>query len=74
MLKLRLFILSFFIGFCFLVKSQTTVSGVVVDEDSIPLPMSKITFVGTSNVTSSDFDGNFRLQTSAKVDSVHIES
>jgi len=41
---------------------QTTVTGTVTDETGMPLPAVNIVEKGTSNGTSSDFDGNFSIQ------------
>jgi outer membrane receptor protein involved in Fe transport len=44
--------------------SQTTISGTVVDENNQPIPVANIVIVGTTIGTTSDFDGNFVLETS----------
>ena len=44
--------------------AQQTVSGVVNDDQGIPLPGATILEVGTSNGTTSDFDGNFTIEVS----------
>lgn len=41
--------------------AQTTVSGVVSDDAGIPLPAVNVVEKGTSNGTSSDFDGNYTI-------------
>ena len=66
--------LSFFLFFLFFIslKAQTTrVTGRVFDsETKEPLPFVNIVFKGTRVGTTSDFDGNFLLTTSEKVDSI----
>jgi len=43
---------------------QTTISGTVSDETGVPLPAVNVIEKGTSNGTSSDFDGNFTIAVS----------
>ncbi len=46
--------------------AQSTVTGTIIDSElNAPLPGANIVENGTSNGTSSDFDGNFTLQTDA---------
>lgn len=40
---------------------EKTVSGIVSDENSLPLPGATIIVQGTTNGTSSDFDGNYSI-------------
>lgn len=48
------------------VIAQSTVSGTIIDSElNAPLPGANIVEKGTSNGASSDFDGNFTLQTDA---------
>lgn len=47
--------------FCGITYSQTTISGIVTDENSQPIPGANVIVVGTSSGTSTDFDGNFTL-------------
>ncbi len=44
--------------------SQTTVNGKVVDQNSQPVPGANIVIEGKAIGTTTDFDGNFNLQTS----------
>lgn len=48
-------------GFAF---SQTTINGNVVDQNGEPIPGANIVIVGKAIGTTTDFDGNFVLQTS----------
>jgi len=43
---------------------QITVSGTITDAAGIPLPAANVIEKGTTNGTSSDFDGNFTIQVS----------
>jgi outer membrane receptor protein involved in Fe transport len=61
-MKLYLFIFSLF--FCAFTQAQTSISGKVVDDNNQPIPGANIKIVGESVGTSSDFDGNFALNTS----------
>jgi TonB-dependent SusC/RagA subfamily outer membrane receptor len=42
--------------------AQQTISGVITDDQGLPLPGATIVEVGTSNGTTTDFDGNFTIQ------------
>jgi len=42
--------------------AQTGVSGTVVGSDGLPIPGATVLVQGTSNGTTSDFDGNFVIQ------------
>ncbi len=75
MSKCRVFILPLFILLSQILWAQRTiVTGIVIDEDSLTLPFVSVVFKGTNIGTSSDFDGNFKLQTSENVDSVSFKS
>ena len=73
--------LYFFVSLLFFplfLVSQTTVSGLITDAaTNEPIPYANVFFVGNTsgNVigTISDFDGNFTLKTSEKVDSISIQ-
>ncbi|MGB5417406.1 TonB-dependent receptor [Algibacter sp.] len=54
------YLMLLFCGFSF---SQTTITGIVVDDNSQPIPGANIIIVGTSTGTITDFDGNFSLTT-----------
>ena len=40
---------------------EKTVSGVVSDENGLPLPSATVSVKGTSNGTTTDFDGNYSI-------------
>ena len=46
------------------VFGQTKITGKVVDETNEPLPSASIVVKGTTNGTSTDFDGNFTITAS----------
>ncbi|TYA60131.1 TonB-dependent receptor [Formosa maritima] len=50
--------------YCGLTFSQTTISGIVTDENSQPIPGANVIIVGTSSGTVTDFDGNYFLTVS----------
>ncbi len=54
------------VAFSFSTYAQNTftVTGNIVDENSVPLPGATIIQQGTTNGTSSDFDGNYSLEVS----------
>ena len=41
--------------------SQTTFSGTVVDENSVPLPGASVVVKGSTTGVAADFDGNFEI-------------
>jgi len=43
------------------IAQQITVSGVVTDEEGIPIPAANIVEKGTTNGTATDFDGNYTI-------------
>jgi len=47
--------------FCGLTYAQTTISGTVLDDSSLPIPGANVIVVGTTSGTITDFDGNFTL-------------
>ncbi|MFL0353328.1 TonB-dependent receptor domain-containing protein [Xanthomarina sp. GH4-25] len=49
---------------CGITYSQTTISGIVTDENSQPIPGANVIIMGTSSGTVTDFDGNFYLTVS----------
>jgi len=44
--------------------SQGIITGTVIDENDLPLPGASIVVQGTTNGTSTDFDGNFTIEIS----------
>ncbi len=46
------------------VHAQNTISGTVVDNESVPIPGANIVVKGTTNGVVSDFDGNFTINAS----------
>ena len=51
---------------------QKTVSGVITDQNGLPLPSATVLQMGTANGTTSDFDGNYSI--SVKVNDVLVFS
>ena len=45
--------------------AQSTVTGNVTDDQGVPLPGATILEVGTSNGTTTDFDGNYSIEATA---------
>ena len=65
MKKIRLLFLALLLGFSFNSWAQSSdVSGVVLDEQGIPLPGANVMQKGTSNGAVTDFDGNFKISVS----------
>ncbi|PKG51158.1 MULTISPECIES: SusC/RagA family TonB-linked outer membrane protein [Olleya] len=58
-------ILTLFLAFVVQITfaQDKTVSGVVSDENGIPLTSATVLVIGTSNGTSTDFDGNYSIKT-----------
>jgi hypothetical protein len=65
-----------FLSLCcssFLVEAQTVVKGKVTDATSgDPLPFANVVFRGTTIGTTTDFEGNYSLKTTAHVDSLVV--
>ncbi len=51
----------FFFAFSFTSLAQRTIKGTVLDESGMPLPGASVAVKGTTNGTSTDFDGQFSL-------------
>ena len=60
LIHLKPFILLMFLGMCNLIMGQS-VSGVVKDNTSEPLPGVSVVVKGTTTGTTTDFDGNYAL-------------
>ena len=43
-------------------QEQKTITGTITDETGLPLPGATVLEVGTSNGTTTDFDGNFTIE------------
>ena len=46
-----------------LLSAQKTITGVITDETGVPLPGATVIELGTTNGVSSDFDGNYTIET-----------
>src|SRR5690606_11396332 len=64
MKKLKFLMFVFLIGTSMTSWAQTTVTGTVSDEQNVPLPGATVVEKGTSNGTTTDFDGNFTIEVS----------
>lgn len=63
-MRVYLLIMLFISGLSF---SQNTVTGTVTDSNKQSIPGANISLSGTTSGTSADFDGSFKLNTSAKL-------
>lgn len=59
MKNLKLLLLICCLGIASAISAQTTVSGTVTDQQNAPLPGATVLEKGTTNGTTTDFDGNF---------------
>lgn len=64
MKKIKFFLVTFLLGIASISWAQSTVTGSVTDTQNIPLPGATVLEKGSSNGTTTDFDGNFSLQVS----------
>lgn len=65
--KLKLLLLAFFIGFSINSWAQKTqVSGVVLDDQGMPLPTANVLESGTNNGVGTDSEGKFKITVSSK--------
>ncbi|WP_243641612.1 SusC/RagA family TonB-linked outer membrane protein [Maribacter algicola] len=58
---MKYFLLMMMLGVTMISWSQRSVTGKVTDEQNIPLPGANVVEMGTSNGTTTDFDGNFTI-------------
>ncbi|MFZ0596113.1 MAG: TonB-dependent receptor [Flavobacterium sp.] len=63
-MRVYLLIMLFFSGITF---AQNTISGSVTDSNKQSIPGANVSVVGDRSATSTDFDGTFKLSTSAKL-------
>ncbi|GAA4964157.1 TonB-dependent receptor [Algibacter aquimarinus] len=61
MKKLKLLLIAFFIG-ALSIFAQDNVSGVVTDEQNVPIPGVNVLVKNTSTGTATDFDGNYQIK------------
>jgi TonB-linked SusC/RagA family outer membrane protein len=61
MKKIKFLMLIFSLGIVSISWAQTSVTGTVTDEQNIPLPGATVLEKGTTNGTTTDFDGNFSI-------------
>lgn len=60
---MRTTLLLFFLMFGVLAHSQTSINGIVVDQNNAPVPGANVVIVGKAIGTVTDFDGKFSLNT-----------
>ena len=58
---MRIILSAVFLIFSLISVGQTSVSGLVSDENGVPLPGANVVIDGTSTGVSTDFDGNFQI-------------
>lgn len=63
--KLKLLLIALLIGFTGTSWAQSSVSGVVTDEQNIPIPGVNVLVKGTSTGAATDFDGNYQINASS---------
>ena len=59
--KFNIILTSIFFLIGFVAFAQQTVSGTVTDESESPIPGATVSVDGTSNVVTTDFDGNYTI-------------
>ncbi|WP_299530170.1 TonB-dependent receptor [Ulvibacterium sp.] len=64
MKKIRFLMLIFLLGIVSVSWAQTTVTGTVTDDQNTPLPGASVIEKGTTNGTTTNFDGNFTIEVS----------
>jgi len=70
--NLVLVMLSFLVFGISNAQAQNSVSGIVLDETGSPLPGASVVEKGTTNGTSTDFDGNFSLNVASEASILSI--
>ncbi|QWX82816.1 TonB-dependent receptor [Cellulophaga sp. HaHaR_3_176] len=63
--KLKLLMVTLLLGLSSTLMAQTKVSGVVADEQGMPIPGVNVVVKGTTSGTVTDFDGIFEIQASS---------
>ncbi len=58
----KLFTLLFMVVITASQAQSFTISGVVSDDSGLPLPAATVLVKGTTNGTSTDFDGNYKIK------------
>ncbi|SIQ35660.1 SusC/RagA family TonB-linked outer membrane protein [Maribacter ulvicola] len=61
MKKLKSLMVFLLMGMSSVLWAQTSVTGMVVDDQGLPIPGATVVVKGTSNGTVTDFDGNFSI-------------
>lgn len=61
MKKIKLLMTIFLLGIASVSWAQTTVTGTVTDEQNVPLPGATVLEKGTTNGTTTDFNGDFTI-------------
>ncbi len=61
---MRIILSTVFLFFSLISFSQAPVSGLVSDENGVPLPGANVIIEGTNTGVSTDFDGNFEISAS----------
>ena len=61
---MRILLSTVFLFFSLLSVGQNSLTGVVSDENGVPLPGANVVIDGTSTGVSTDFDGNFEITAS----------
>jgi iron complex outermembrane receptor protein len=62
MKKLQFLMVIFLLGITSVSWAQSTVTGTVTDDQNAPLPGASVVEKGTTNGTTTDFDGNFTIE------------
>lgn len=70
---IRLFFLFFTLTFCAEVSAQRIIKGKVTDaETGDPIPFASVLLKGTTVGNSTDFEGNYRIESSVRSDSILV--
>lgn len=64
MKKLKFLMLALLVGFSTVSWAQTEITGLVVDDQNVPLPGANVVIKGSSKGVVTDFDGNFSIEAS----------
>ncbi|MDF2157916.1 DUF5686 and carboxypeptidase-like regulatory domain-containing protein [Algoriphagus sp. CAU 1675] len=69
----RLAAFIFFLIFSFQAQAQIVVKGKITDaETGDPIPFASVLLLGTTTGMNSDFEGNYRIETKVKADSIQV--
>lgn len=72
MKKLKFLMLALLVSYSSISWAQSEITGVVVDDQNVPLPGANVVVKGTTNGVVSDFDGNFTISVGSGLNTLEV--